>query len=84
MLEDPPKLFCNRGVGRGGGGGVVHAQGMACTFCCLLPHGDLLQLNEILAEVMFLPLLVTQALQKGCRGRTESGQARSLPPEDFC
>lgn len=59
--------------------------GSRCTFRRLLPRGDLLQLNEILAEVMFLPLLVAQALQKGCRGRTgKSGQTRPLPPEDSC
>lgn len=38
------------------------------TFRGLLPRGNLLQPDEVPAEVMFLPLLVTQALQKRCRG----------------
>jgi hypothetical protein len=60
------------------GGRGFRAQGIGYnTFCCLLPRGDLLQLNEILAEVMFLSLLVTQALQKGCRGRTGTEQSDS-------
>lgn len=61
LLADPPKPVYR---------GTCHAWRIGPTFRCLLPCGDLLQLNEIPAEVVFLPLLVTQALQKGCRGRT--------------
>lgn len=55
------------------------------TFRCLLPRRDLLQPDEVPAEVMLLPLLVTKALQKRCSGMgQESGgrggeQPRGLP-----
>lgn len=56
------------------------------TFCGLLPGRDLLQFDEVLAEVMFLPLFVTEALQKCCRGgvgragrEVKVGRERSSP-----
>ena len=45
------------------------------TFHRLLPCRDLLQPDEVPAEVMFLPLLVTQALQKRCSGMGRDSQA---------
>lgn len=45
------------------------------TFRRLLPRRDLLQPDEVPAEVMFLPLLVTQALQKRCSGMGWDSQA---------
>lgn len=74
-LADPPKPFCR---------GTWHAPRIGPTFRGLLPCRDLLQLNEVPAEVVLLPLLVTQALQKGCRGRTggkesQCGRAKRGP-----
>lgn len=46
---------------------AAHARPATPTFCHLLPRGDLLEPDEVLAEVVLLSLLVAQALQKGCR-----------------
>lgn len=72
-LHDSLKLWVRRGPPPRGQRGLPSGP----TFRGLLPGRDLLQLDEVLAEVVFLPLFVTQALQKGCRGGVGGQEGKS-------